>query len=97
VDIDTGRVLNELHGHSRTVESVSFHPDGRILASASHDETIKLWDVVSQAAAGSEACLSTLRAPGPYIGMSISGVTGITEGQKATLIALGAVEDDGAA
>jgi hypothetical protein len=31
--------------------------------------------------------------PGPYAGMKITGVTGISEAQKAALRALGAVEE----
>jgi uncharacterized delta-60 repeat protein len=34
-------------GHSSSVMSVAFSPDGLILASGSLDETIKLWDVAS--------------------------------------------------
>jgi hypothetical protein len=37
-------------------------------------------------------CLYTLRAPRPYEGMNIAGVTGISEAQKVALRALGAVE-----
>ena len=32
-------------GHSRTVISLAFTPDGRMLASGSQDNTIRLWDV----------------------------------------------------
>lgn len=34
-------------GHSWSVKSVAFSPDGRTLASGSHDHTIKIWDVQS--------------------------------------------------
>ena len=35
--------LNRFEGHHAGVWDVSFSPDGKILASASYDETIKLW------------------------------------------------------
>ena len=37
--------VKKLQGHSNAVHAVSFSPDGKILASASSDETIKLWRV----------------------------------------------------
>lgn len=64
-------------------------PQGEFLVSSSQDETIKLWGVKTA------ECLKTLRSKRPYEGMNITGVTGLTEPQKATLKALGAVEFEG--
>jgi WD40 repeat protein len=36
-----------LHGHTQAVVSVAYSPDGKTLASASYDGTLKLWDVTS--------------------------------------------------
>jgi WD40 repeat protein len=42
------QLIDTLTGHSESVYSVSFSPDGQTLASASHDQTIKLWHVNSR-------------------------------------------------
>ena len=85
-DVQTGQCLQRLVGHSNCVWSISFAPDGRTLVSSSLDETIKLWDVETG------VCLQTLRSDRPYERMNISGVTGLTPAQVATIKALGAVE-----
>jgi WD40 repeat protein len=91
-DASTGECLKILEGHSAQVGSVAWCPvadienPDRILASSSADETIKLWNAITG------ECLKTLRADRPYEGMNITGVTGLTNVQKLTLKALGAVE-----
>jgi WD40 repeat protein len=85
-DVSTGHGLATLHGHRDAVTTVAFSPDGRGLASGSRDETINFWDMET------EGRIKTLQSAGPYAGMKIRGITGITEAQKAALKALGAVE-----
>ncbi|MGV0102186.1 WD40 repeat domain-containing protein [Nostoc sp. DSM 114160] len=85
-DVDTGNCLRTLSGHTRWVWSVGFSPNGQSVVSCSEDETIKVWDVETG------ACLKTLRSKSPYEGMNITSITGLTESQKDTLKALGAVE-----
>ncbi|KAG9016696.1 hypothetical protein FRB90_002451 [Tulasnella sp. 427] len=46
-------------GHANVVNSVDFAPDGRILASGSNDETIRLWEVESGKPIGSPLTLHT--------------------------------------
>ncbi|MDY6783601.1 MAG: NB-ARC domain-containing protein [Cyanobacteriota bacterium] len=85
-EVETGRCLRTLTGHANRIRSVVFSPDGLRLASGSEDETIKLWNVETG------ALTNTFRAERLYEGMNITGTTGISNTQKATLKALGAVE-----
>ena len=39
------KVIATLKGHGEAVMSVSFSPDGQLLASGSRDQTVKIWDV----------------------------------------------------
>lgn len=85
-DVVNGTLRRVLTGHTEGVYNVVFSPNGATLLSASADGTIKFWD--SQTG----ECVNTLRIEGPYAGMKITGVTGVTAAQKAALKALGAVE-----
>ncbi|NER48842.1 MAG: NACHT domain-containing protein, partial [Symploca sp. SIO1A3] len=85
-DIHNGQCQKILQGHTKAVRTVAFSPDGKMLASGSRDGTIKFWDIQTG------ECLKTLRSPRPYEGMKIAGVKGVTEVEKASLKALGAVD-----
>jgi WD40 repeat protein len=96
-DLKTGQTLRSLQGHTGWIRAVAFSAfetsgvennfSGQILASGSTDETVKLWDV------STGECWKTLRADRPYEGMNITHLTGVTEAQKVTLQALGAIVD----
>jgi WD40 repeat protein/DNA-binding SARP family transcriptional activator len=85
-DVRNRMSTRTLRGHIAPAWSVAFHPHLPLLASGSLDGTIRLWNV------DTGACEATLRAERPYEHMNITGVTGLTEAEQATLIALGAVD-----
>ena len=86
-DAITGEILKSLHGHASGLTSLIASPDGETIASSSADGTIRLWNLETG------TCRAILEPPRLYTGMNISGATGITPAQRATLMALGAVND----
>lgn len=84
--VATGTLRAVLRGHREAVYKVAFTPEGTMVVSSSFDGSLKFWD--SQTG----ECVNTLAVEGPYIGMNITGLTGVTQAQTAALKALGAVE-----
>jgi WD40 repeat protein len=46
--LESQKEVTTLQGHSETVRSIAFSPDGKHLASGSEDNKIKLWNVKSK-------------------------------------------------
>ena len=85
-DVQSGECLALRQGHQGMVQSLRVSPDGSRLSSCGDDGVINIWDLQS----GEH--LRTLRGDRPYERLDISGVKGLSEAQKTTLRALGAME-----
>lgn len=85
-DIQRGKCVRVRNAHQDRILSLKRSPDGSSLASCSYDGSITLWDLQT----GEQ--LATLRHDRPYERMDITGLTGISDAQRTTLIALGAID-----
>jgi WD40 repeat protein len=59
-DVDTGKIMRRMSGHTHWVHGLAFSPDGKSAASASLDATVRVWSVAD----GSEAHCFECGAPG---------------------------------
>jgi WD40 repeat protein len=86
-DVQRGECLLACDAHRGTVQSLRRSPDGTKLASCGDDGAIMLWDLRTGES------LQTLRRDRPYERLNINGIRGLTDVQRETLRALGAIED----
>ena len=87
-DVNTGQLLRTFPCHAGRPWVVALSADQQVLASATNEGSIMLWERQT----GER--LMTLQCERPYERMNISGVSGITEAQKASLKMLGAIEEE---
>jgi WD40 repeat protein/transcriptional regulator with XRE-family HTH domain len=85
-NVESGECIRIIEGHQGAIQVVKMNPDGQRLASCRDDGTIVIWDSES----GEK--LQMLRRERPYERLDISGAQGLTESQRDTLRALGAIE-----
>ncbi len=83
-DVQSGECMRMREAHQGKVQQLRCSPDGAKLASCGDDGTIRLWDLHR----GEH--LHTLRRDRPYERLTITGIKGLSEAQKASLHALGA-------
>jgi WD40 repeat protein len=96
-DIESGKCLQTLIGHSGLIYTLDVamirssvtEPLKLIAFTGGLDEAVKVWDLAAS------QCLDTWTIRRPYEGMKIDKMQGLTNAQKATLQALGAVTTAG--
>ena len=87
-DVHSGECVRTREAHQGAIQSLKISPDGRHLASCGDDGSVQVRDLESG------ELQRTLRQDRPYERLNITNVKGLTQAQKATLQALGAIEED---
>jgi WD40 repeat protein len=83
----TGEAGQPLTGHASNLTYIAASPASTAIASSDAAGVVKLWDGVTG------TLLATTQLSGPYRGMRIADATGLTQGQRQSLLALGAVDE----
>jgi len=97
-DVQSGECVCVQAAHQGMIRSLRVSPDGRWLGSCGDDGAIKIWDLcgsglVQGTVPASPPLWRTLQHNRPYEGLTITGIKGLSEAQKVSLQALGAVEE----
>lgn len=85
-DLDTGKCLRTDKDYSDWIVSIAVHPNGKTFMTNTTTSELRLQSIQTG------ECLKTLQILGPYEGMNITGVRGLSSAQKSTLKQLGAVD-----
>jgi WD40 repeat protein/transcriptional regulator with XRE-family HTH domain len=83
-DVERKVCLRTKQAHQGWIRSLKVSPDGATITSGGEDGVLHLWDLRNG------ELIRTFRIDRPYERMDITGITGVTDAQKATLLALGA-------
>ena len=76
-DAKSGKFMSTLKGHTDGVNTVSFSSDGSMLASASHDGTVRLWDTRTNRHVGTIAMKSQIERIVPQVQSVAFSVDGL--------------------
>jgi WD40 repeat protein len=82
----SGTCLASLQADNGIIYGMLMRADGQQVISGGDDGVIKIWDVQTG------VCRAKLRPDRRYERMDISGLTGVTQVQRAALQALGAID-----
>ncbi len=85
-NLSTGNCIRTDTNYSDWIVSIAVHPDGETFMTNTATSELRRQSVETG------ECLQTFKILGPYEGMNIAGVTGLSDAQKSTLKKLGAVE-----
>ena len=85
-DVQNKRCVQMRQAHQGAAQALKVSPDGNKLVSCGDDGSLNIWDLKSA------EHLARLQRDRPYERLTITGIRGVTEAQKATLRALGAID-----
>jgi WD40 repeat protein len=66
-ELSTGRLLATLRGHKNTLTEVAFSPNGDRVVTASHDRTVRLWEITPGAERGDAEPLHVLEGHSGWV------------------------------